>query len=310
MRAMAAAMRNSIDAVRSLQVYVAECFAHLLPGVWEVRWEGDPATIKLPFARVRKIGPTLYAGPAFESAVTQPMHVACYVPAAETAEEAEIEALEIEEALYAAIRVGAGHLTDPDDAPAVTVGTGGTLTGAVRYRYAKVDRWGLETVASPPSASQTLPSPGAATLTLPVSTRRWRAYRQQGGSGDYELVAEVQGEDTWEDTGGPANANGIAPTANSTALGGPLRVPLWDFDGKDLYDPATEADRLVCDYMRVTDFSVNQVRDPDNDRRIMVTADIRVSWRRSGRLPSSGEELTDVTATYIDVTATTQVPAG
>jgi hypothetical protein len=78
--------------------------------------------------------------------------------------------------------------------------------------------------------------------------------------------------------------------------GGPMRVPLWDYNGVALNEVSTEGLRLQGDddhwhgdYMRVDDLSVNRVKDPDEPTLYTVAVDVRLGWRRVGRLPSAGE---------------------
>jgi hypothetical protein len=73
-------------------------------------------------------------------------------------------------------------------------------------------------------------------------------------------------------------------------------VPLWDYDGVALNEAATEGlrvsgddDHWHGDYMRVDDLSVNRIRDPDEATLYTVAVDVRLGWRRVGRLPSAGE---------------------
>jgi hypothetical protein len=68
-------------------------------------------------------------------------------------------------------------------------------------------------------------------------------------------------------------------------LGRPRRIPLWDYTGVDL--DHTSDIRAYCDFMRINDISVGRTVDPENERNVVVTADIRVMWRRHGdMLPS------------------------
>lgn len=83
--------------------------------------------------------------------------------------------------------------------------------------------------------------------------------------------------------------------------GGPLRVPLWDYTGVALNEGATERvalpgddDHMHGDYMRVEDLSANRIKDPDEPTLYTVAVDVRLGWRRVGRLPSGGEVLTSV----------------
>lgn len=80
-------------------------------------------------------------------------------------------------------------------------------------------------------------------------------------------------------------------------LGRPMRVPLYDYDGiplgagsnirHALVDPGSDGVNGVHgDYMRVASFGTNLLPDPEDDRRIAVVADIRLSWGVPGRLLS------------------------
>lgn len=77
-------------------------------------------------------------------------------------------------------------------------------------------------------------------------------------------------------------------------LGHPRRIPLWDFDGVDL-DHTTDV-RAYCDYLRVNDLAVGRTVDPENERNIVVTVDIRVAWRRHADMIPSTKTLQSVTA--------------
>jgi hypothetical protein len=78
-------------------------------------------------------------------------------------------------------------------------------------------------------------------------------------------------------------------------LGHPARVPLWNFDGVAM-DVATGT-RGPNDYMRLRDCAIGQAVDPDDERSIVVTCNLRLSWRRSGDLIPSTTTLQRVTAT-------------
>lgn len=81
-------------------------------------------------------------------------------------------------------------------------------------------------------------------------------------------------------------------------LGRPMRVPLYDYAGQvaveapasgrlDRTGPDSDGYNDVHgDYMRITSFGVNLLPDPEDERRIAVVADIRLSWAVPGRLLS------------------------
>jgi hypothetical protein len=60
-------------------------------------------------------------------------------------------------------------------------------------------------------------------------------------------------------------------------LGRPARIPLWDFSGE-------EPKRSASDFMRVVDFTCANKPDPANVNRVTVTAELRCTWRRRGRV--------------------------
>lgn len=64
--------------------------------------------------------------------------------------------------------------------------------------------------------------------------------------------------------------------------GRPRRIPLWDFAGKTLI----EASSVEDGYVRVIDFDLTSHEDSDDPRIVTVVAGVRVTWRRTGRLPS------------------------
>ena len=86
--------------------------------------------------------------------------------------------------------------------------------------------------------------------------------------------------------------------------GGPMRVPLWDYDDVPLDQPAVsrlaypgDDNRWHGDYLRVAGLSVNRIRDPDDPNLYDVVADCRLGWSRGGRLPSEGETMRSFTIT-------------
>jgi hypothetical protein len=73
--------------------------------------------------------------------------------------------------------------------------------------------------------------------------------------------------------------------------GRPLRVPLYDYDGVPVEAQSYERDDR--DFLQVTDFSARTLSDPEDARNIAVVADVRVRWRRAGRLPYGGTQLVE-----------------
>lgn len=66
------------------------------------------------------------------------------------------------------------------------------------------------------------------------------------------------------------------------ANGRSARIPLYDYDGVPVegIDSGSNV-RYAHDYMRVTDLQIGHIHDPTDDRFIVVTADVRVTWRRA-----------------------------
>lgn len=73
--------------------------------------------------------------------------------------------------------------------------------------------------------------------------------------------------------------------------GRPLRVPLYDYDGVAIEQQSYTRDER--DFLQVTDFSARSLPDPEEARNVAVVADIRVRWRRAGRLPYGGTQLVE-----------------
>ena len=76
------------------------------------------------------------------------------------------------------------------------------------------------------------------------------------------------------------------------------RVPLYDYEGVP-FDQTTE-DRGYCDYLRVNAMGTNRIRDAEDQRLWTVTADLRVGYRRLGRVPYGGRTTTEVRVAEMD----------
>lgn len=79
--------------------------------------------------------------------------------------------------------------------------------------------------------------------------------------------------------------------------GAPLRVPMWDWTGIPLDGPGSDATaRYEHDYMRIVrpSLSVNRLHDPTDDRLITVVVEMRVTWRRPGRVTKPGTPVQSV----------------
>lgn len=69
-----------------------------------------------------------------------------------------------------------------------------------------------------------------------------------------------------------AMANGIDP-------GGALMIPLYDYEGLELNEPGPDDPH---DFLRVADYPIRKIADPEDERLWTVVCDLRVNWRRLG----------------------------
>lgn len=84
--------------------------------------------------------------------------------------------------------------------------------------------------------------------------------------------------------------------SRGAVLGRPRRIPLWDYDGVPATGVAAKSEvRYPSDFLRVVDCGAAQFPDDDDPRRIAVTCDLRISWRRTGRLPYGDRTVRSVT---------------
>lgn len=283
-------MRTAEDALRSLKKYLAE---GVLPE-WEVALAIEEGTFVRPFCRVGFSAPTQYAGPAVHSDAVQAF--ACHLFPIEqpTAEAALLEALRVEDLLYEAFRVGSARLADPAQAPVAvtTEGVGALAAGTYRYRVSALGLRG-ESLASPP-VEATLSAAGRIVVTwTPVGgAAAYNIYR--GPVGAERLISRVR-EASFTDAGQittphPSKAPAVV---NTTVIGAPMRVPLYDYAGLGPMVAATE--RGYPDYIRLTDFSTGHRQDPEDESKVVVTCELRGTWRRRGRIPDAGRTLESVT---------------
>lgn len=68
----------------------------------------------------------------------------------------------------------------------------------------------------------------------------------------------------------------VAAIELGVGLAWPRRIPLYDYDGVDDTEVATE--RSTHDFLRVLDFSVNSVPETDDPTSVVVVADLRIAW--------------------------------
>lgn len=78
----------------------------------------------------------------------------------------------------------------------------------------------------------------------------------------------------------------------------PLRVPIWNYAGKALDEPADDGDRVPQDFASIVEEpSVGTIRDPNTDLSLLVTCDLRLRWTRSVAIVDTSPVVETVTAT-------------
>jgi hypothetical protein len=84
----------------------------------------------------------------------------------------------------------------------------------------------------------------------------------------------------------------------------PFRIPLYDYDGVDLNEAATDSERATTDFVWVVEEpNVGTVRDPDTDLSLLVTCDLRLRWTRSVAVVDTSPVVETVTADPADPSA-------
>jgi hypothetical protein len=102
-------MRTKWDAYRSVRRYVASALEETRGEQWEVLFGDDRGDLSFPFAIVEMVEATPISGPATYADVTQPMQVTLYPEPQESVELGMKAALDVEESLFQAFRVGHGE---------------------------------------------------------------------------------------------------------------------------------------------------------------------------------------------------------
>ncbi len=267
-------MRSQEDALRS----VAKFMADVLGPQWEVRFAVEQGTFKRPFCRVGFAGarpnPT---GPAHTVEQTRPMIVHLYPLVPETPEQAHLDAARLEEQVDRAVMEGAGRQLPPTALTVVPVaGASGLAAGDYSYAVTAMARRGesapvtaapLTVVDGDAVHLSWQPSPGA---------RGHNVYR------DGLLIARTL-EGSFVDDVAERRPGKELAVVDTSIVGGPRRIPLYDYEDVPLIAPARV--RYWSDYLRVNDCSVGRVHDPEDERRVTVLIELRVAWRRTGARP-------------------------
>lgn len=102
---------------------------------------------------------------------------------------------------------------------------------------------------------------------------------------------------TYTDKPDPAN-----PATWVEVTSAPRRIPLYDYAGVPLDGPnSVSYARAEHDFLRVISCPINHLSDPEDDRYWLVTAEIRASWSRLGRVPKGDVIVQDVILTETTV---------
>jgi hypothetical protein len=128
----------------------------------------------------------------------------------------------------------------------------------------------------------------------PVSTRSANRYRADV-SGLYGalLYPEPLG-DAHESLERAERAAGAVERAfrEGVGLGWPQRVPLYDYAA--VGGSATTDRRAYCDYLRLSDLTIDRQPDDDDETLHTVTVSARLGYAARGRIPSHEHVLQDV----------------
>lgn len=273
--------RDAIDATRSLKRYVA----HGLGEDWEVRLNSEEGAFKRPFCRIDATDSTF--GGDYSSEHTQDVSMSfaliLYPKEARSPDDALMKVMAAEDRLWQMFAVGTATLAPPVDVQA-TVASGGSLTGTYRYRVVACNRYG-KTDGSWPVTAEVTDGRVLVTWTGMPEAKKYQVFRGEPGE---ELWLANTTLPEYTDTGEvePMEKTEI-PVVNTARLGGPMRVPLYDYAGLMMNEAASDNIRPRGAFMRISGQpSVSRLVDPHDDLMWVVTANIRLSWRRSGVVPS------------------------
>lgn len=89
------------------------------------------------------------------------------------------------------------------------------------------------------------------------------------------------------------------PRANGRPGAGPLRLPLWDYTAAATSGVSRAGAPFPHDVLWVEDHSSRPIQDPIDPQRWTVVLDMRLSWRRPGRVGPPAPVVTGVPGTYI-----------
>lgn len=300
-------MRTGVDALRSIHRYVWK----MLEGDtsvyqdeerdWEIRLWGTEGEFRFPFARVAAITPVTYTGPAVQRDAARTFAVHLYPVPKDSPEASIMEVERIEEIVTVAFETGFTY----DDSPLPLIELSGSIAdagvGELNGSYA----WGVTALGRADVESEVMQLGGEAAVNRSVlitwdvvpGATGYNVYRK-GGFGGWGLRATVIAPTFTDalDHAGVIDYSTQPPDYRVTSA--PHRIPLYDYDGVPLDGPdSVSYARGTRDFLRVVSCPINRITDPEDDRYWLVTAEPRVTWRRTGRVPSGTQIVQSVRLT-------------
>lgn len=145
--------------------------------------------------------------------------------------------------------------------------------------------------------------------SLQMVTQRWDVskllttfnillYPALGADADASHLEAMRVADVmWTAFAGPGVGSPVVRTPVDSHRGRPYRVPLYDYDGIALGEPADETRRDPRDFLHVEAApEIQTFIDPQEERAYTLAANIRMSWLRSAAVPSGAPTVQTVTS--------------
>lgn len=278
-------MRTNIDALRSLKRYVAAS----LGDAWEVRLSMDEGTFSRPQALIQAAGSPVNSQASRHAVdVVAPFVIYLYPESGSTHMESLINAGDAEELLFDAFHVGVGAFGRPLRIPFYDYEGKNATTAAYDTEKQRVTISG-----SPTGGTFTLTFDGQTTAALARNassaqvTAALLALNNIGAS-DVTTTGSNGGPWTVEFSAFRGNVPQMNATSSLTGGTSPaitvqtLQTPNRGVNNSGLGSPAPHGDYLRIDPAP----TVQRVQDPEDELLFTIICEVRLSWRRLGRLPS------------------------
>lgn len=292
-------MRSERDALLSLQRFVA-C---VLPEPWDIRTALETGQVPdRPFALV-EASPAVTSGAPVTQDIAIPFTVNLYLPAVATRGDATDAALDVRETMWQAVKWGPD--ADRPTTDRIPLFAYEPRTERHRFRVARASAGtflvtlGADPDADPPVAGTSTTgvsfNANAATLAAAIAD----ALDVDPGA----VVGHDRGRGLWDIHYAAALAGtrpGL-PTIDGTDLVGALTPAGTRFHpvatAAVLLEGAPAPWRAPSDYMAVSSFMQNTIRDPDDPTLVMVAVDLRLTFARGLPVPLDRRILQRVSAT-------------